>query len=181
MSGSSGTGGSGGTGPTKPCTAMSPEAGTGVVKVQLSTGEDASPTNSEIKPILNLINLTSSAIPMTELKVRYWYTKEPASTDQRMDCFYAMIDCVNIEIGSSAFHAVTPAVAGANAYFELTFKGGTLPASGQSGQIKLRVHTEPYQDFSELDDHSYCQAASLTDTDHIAVYRKDTLVWGVEP
>jgi hypothetical protein len=179
--GSSGSGGSGGSGPTKPCTAMAPEAGTGVVKAQLSTLEDASPTNSEIKPILNLVNLTNAAIPMTELKVRYWYTKEPLSTDQRMDCFYAMIDCANIVTTSAAFHAVTPAVTGANFYFELTFTGGTLAASGRTGDIKLRVHTEPYQDFSEMDDHSYCQAASLTDTDHITVYRDDVLVWGVEP
>jgi len=160
---------------------VSPEAGTGVVKIQMKNGGDDVPKNVDIKPVFNIVNLTNAAIPMTELKVRYWYTKEPTATDQVMDCFYAMIDCKNITNTSSAFHAVTPPVSGASHYFELVFTGGTLPASGQSGEIQIRVHTEPYADFSEEDDHSYCQSSAFTDTDHVTVYRKDTLVWGVEP
>jgi hypothetical protein len=179
--GSTGTGGSGGTAPLKPCTAAVSDAGTGVVKLQMRNNEDASPTNVEIKPIFNLVNLTSAAIPLTELKIRYWYSKEPSAPGQNLVCDYAVIDKTTIDTGNDVAFAVDAGKLGANWYFEVGFTAGTLSANGMTGDIKLRFHTEPFQEFSEMDDYSYCQATTLTDWDRVAVYRAGNLVWGVEP
>jgi hypothetical protein len=179
--GTTGTGGSGGTAPVKPCTAAVSDGGTGVVKLQMRNNEDASPTNNEIKPILNLVNLTGAAIPLTELKIRYWYSKEPSAPGQNLVCDYAVIGNANIDTGNDVAFAVDAAKPGANWYFEVKFTGGSLPANSSTGDIKLRFHTEPFQDFSEVDDYSYCQATTLTDWDRVAVYRGGNLVWGAEP
>jgi cellulose 1,4-beta-cellobiosidase len=179
--GAAGTGGSGGMPLEKPCMAAVADAGTGVVKVQMRNNEDPSPTNNEIKPILNLTNLTSAAIPLTELKVRYWYTKDNSDSTQILECDYAMIGNTNIDTGNDLAFAVEAGKPGANWYFELRFLGGSLPANGQTGDIKLRLHTGGFQNFSEVDDYSYCQASSYTDWDHVTVYRGTNLIWGVEP
>ena len=184
VSGSGGTvgsGGSGGTAPVKPCMAAVADGGTGVVKLQMRNNEDSSPTNPEIKPIYNLVNLTGAAIPLTELKVRYWYTKEPSASTQNLVCDYAVIGNTNLDVGNDTAVAVDAAKPGASWYFELRFTGGSLPANGQTGDIKLRFHTEPFENLSEVDDYSYCQASTLTDWDHVTVYRGGNLVWGVEP
>jgi hypothetical protein len=179
--GSVGSGGSGGTAPVKPCAAAAPDAGTGVVKVQMHNREDTGPTDNEIQPILNLVNLTGAAIPLTELTVRYWYTKEPSDADQNLNCDHAAIGASNIDTGNDVFTALDAAVTGANWYFEVRFTGGTLPANGQTGEIKLRMHTQGFQNFSEVDDHSYCQASTFTDWDRVTAYRDGNLVWGIEP
>jgi hypothetical protein len=179
--GTTGTGGTGGTAPVKPCTAATPDAGGGVVKLQMRNNEDAGPTNNEIKPIFNLVNLTSAAIPLTEIKIRYWYSKEPSASGQNLVCDYAQIGNTNVDTGNDVAFAVDAAKPGANWYFEVGFTGGTLNGGGMTGDIKLRFHTEPFQDFSEVDDYSYCQATTLTDWDHVAVYRGGNLVWGAEP
>ena len=179
--GTAGSGGSGGTTPVKPCTAAMADAGTGVVKVQMHNNEDQSPTNSEIKPIFNLVNLTGSAIPLTELKIRYWYTKEPSAPGQNLVCDYAVIGGSNIDTGNDVAFAVDAAKPGANWYFEVKFTAGSLPANGSTGDIKLRFHTEPFQPFNEVDDYSYCQTTTYVDWDHVTVYRGANLVWGVEP
>jgi hypothetical protein len=181
VAGSAGTGGSGGMPLVKPCTAAVADAGTGVVKVQMRNNEDPSPTNNEIKPIFNLTNLTGAAIPLTELRLRYWYTKDNSDSTQILECDYAMIGNSNIDTGDDVAFAVEAGKPGANWYFELRFLGGTLAANGTTGDIKLRLHTSGFQNFSEVDDYSYCQAASYTDWDHVTVYRGGNLIWGVEP
>jgi cellulose 1,4-beta-cellobiosidase len=174
--GSGGTGGTGGGGVA--CTPAGADGGSGEVVLQYRNNEDQSPADGDVKPIFNLKNTSGAELPLTEITIRYFYTKEPSSTDQSFDCFFVQMGCGNV---TGSFAAVAPARPGADYYFEVGFSGGSLAAGAETGDLKLRFHTNPFTNFDETDDYSHCGAASNLDWDKVTVYRSGSLIWGAEP
>jgi endoglucanase len=153
-----------------------PTASGGAFKVQyLASSVD--PNDNHLRPHLNIVNLSSGAVPLSEFKIRYYFTKESGGA-MVWNCDYAVVGC-----GSLSATFGTLARPGADTYVEIGFTGGSLPGNGgSSGVIMARMHKSDWQNFSEANDYSYDGTkTSFADWNKVTLYRNGVLVWGVEP
>src|SRR6202034_1636196 len=74
-------------------------------------------TTSVISNQIDLVNTGTSAIPLSDLTVRYWFT-EDGTEPLDYACEYAPVGCANI---TGTFVPVSPAVTGADHYLQLSF------------------------------------------------------------
>ncbi|WP_339276342.1 glycoside hydrolase family 6 protein [Paenibacillus sp. FSL W8-0426] len=138
--------------------------------VQYHAG-DTNAADNQIKPYFNIKNTGNTAVNLSDLKLRYYFTKEgSAAMDSAID--YAQIGGSNIQ---RTF---------ADGYVELSFTAGagSIPAGGQSGDIQLRMYKTDWSNFDETDDYSYDPTkASYQDWSKVTLYKDGSLVWGIEP
>jgi len=165
-----GTGGAGGT----PCTTTTCAVGV----YYTCRGTDS----NQVSMLLDVQNLTSQSIPLSQITVRYWYTSDLGAASQVLECDYAAPGCASV---TSSFVGVSPARPGANLYFELGFTAaaGPLYGNGESGQLQFRLHARDYSSNPQTDDYSYdCSMMNLAFlSKKITAYVGGQLVWGVEP
>ncbi len=150
----------------------------GSFKVQYFAS-DTIPGDNHMKPHFNVVSLSTSAVPLSEFKIRYYFTKESGG-NLVWNCDYAVVGCGNI---SASFVAISPARTGADYYVEIGFTSGTLPGNmGSSGQIQARMNKSDWTNFNESNDYSFdATKTSFADWNKVTLYRNGTLVWGVEP
>ncbi|MFD1143105.1 cellulose binding domain-containing protein [Larkinella insperata] len=149
------------------------------LKVQYQNADNGA-TNNQIRPYLKLINDGTTAVPYSELTVRYWFTAENyAGINTFID--YAQLG--NNKVKATYVRQDAPARTGANGYIEYRFdaSAGNLAAGGNSGPIQSRFANKDWADLNETDDYSYNTGASFALTDRVTLYRNGVLIWGVEP
>lgn len=138
--------------------------------VQYRAG-DTNATDNQIRPLFNIKNLGSTAVDLSDLKLRYYFTKEgSAAMDSAID--WAVVGAANIDRTFG------------DGYVELSFKSGagSIAAGGQSGDIQLRMFKTDWSNFDESDDYSYDPTkTSYQDWDKVTLYQDGSLVWGIEP
>jgi endoglucanase len=148
--------------------------------------KDASgnPSNNSIKPFTQIINTSSVSIPLSELKLRYWYTID-STQPQTYHCDWAMVGCGNI---SSTFASIASGSPNqttlSETYLEISFgsNAGSIAPSGISGEIQSRFNKNDWSLFNQYNDYSYDGSkTSYADWNRITLYRSGSLMWGVEP
>ncbi|XID92817.1 glycoside hydrolase family 48 protein [Paenibacillaceae bacterium WGS1546] len=156
-------------------TPQAPQTGNLVLQYKAA---DTNATDNQIKPHLNIKNTGASAVPLSELKLRYYFTKDSsAAMNAWID--WAQIGGSNIQV---TFGSVSGA--GADTYAELSFTAGagSIPANGQTGDIQLRMSKTDWSNFNEADDYSYDGTkTAYADWNKVTLYHNGTLVWGIEP
>jgi cellulose 1,4-beta-cellobiosidase len=151
--------------------------GTSNLVLQYRVG-DTSATDNQIKPQLNIKNNGTSAINLSDLKIRYYFTKD-SNQDVNAWIDWAQVGSANI---NSTFG--TASATNADTYIELSFTtaAGSIAAGGQSGDIQLRMSKADWSNFDESNDYSYdATKTAYTDWDHVTLYLNGILVWGIEP
>ena len=142
----------------------------GDLVVQYRAG-DTDPANNQIRPHFNIVNTGSSDVRLSDLKLRYYFTKDgPQSVSAWID--WAQIGSSNIQTSFT------------DTYVELSFTtgAGILAAGSQTGDIQLRISKDDWSNFDETDDYSFDPTkTSYTDWERVTLYQNGTLVWGVEP
>lgn len=135
-------------------------------------------TDNVIKPQFNIKNNGTSAVNLSGLKIRYYFTKDGSQTlNGAMD--WAQMGAANITITFGTANA-----AGADSFLEVGFTpgAGSLPAGGQTGDIQLRLFKGDWSNFNEADDYSFDAAKTAFSTwNHVTLYQNGTLVSGVQP
>jgi hypothetical protein len=186
--GGSGTGGAGGTGGGGPQDAsvadvLTPiDAGTCTtckLRVQYRAS-DTNPTDNQIKPHFNIVNVGTTSIPLRELVLRYWFTAD-GDRPQLYSCDYAMIACSNV---TGKIVKMTMPEQGADSYLEIGFgaSAGTLAPNGQTGEIQNRFNKDNYSNYNEADDYSFDPSrTTFTDWMRVTLYHNGGLVWGIDP
>ncbi|RUS47809.1 glycoside hydrolase family 48 protein [Cohnella sp. AR92] len=136
--------------------------------------------DNQIYAQFNIKNNGTSAVSLSGLKLRYYFTKDSsASLNSWVD--YAVVGSSNV---SGSFGSITPAVSGADSYLELTFGAGagSIAAGGQSGEIQVRIAKSDWTNFNEVGDYSYDPTkSSFADWSKVTLYQNGTLAWGIEP
>ncbi|MDX6516867.1 MAG: endo,4-beta-xylanase, partial [Gaiellaceae bacterium] len=152
--------------------------GGGGVKAQ-HKNNDASPTDNQIKPGLQLVNTGTSTVTLSTVTVRYWFSKEAGASTFATWCDYALKGCGNI---TQKIVAVT-GKANADSYFEVGFTSGagTLAPGANTGDIQNRFNKTDWSSFTESNDYSYGTGTSYADNAKMTVYVNGALVWGTEP
>jgi len=143
---------------------------------------DTNAGDNQIKPHFNIVNQGGSAVPLSELKIRYWFTRE-GTAGQNFWCDWSAIigSCSNV---TGTFVQVSPARPGADFYLEVGFApaAGSIAAGGQSGEIHTRVSKSDWSNYTETGDYSFDPTkTSFADWTAVTLYRNGALVWGNEP
>jgi endoglucanase len=126
---------------------------------------------NKIKPQLKILNNTDSAIALSDLTVRYWFTAE-GYVESELSIDYACMGGSNV---SGTFM---------NDYLEISFGGGagSIPAGGDSGEVQLRIEKASHGFYIQTDDYSFDPSyTEFGAHEKVTCYRNGTLVWGTEP
>lgn len=139
---------------------------------------DTDAANNQMKPHFNIKNNGITAVHLSDLKIRYYFTQDSTQTINRW------IDWANV--GASNITTSVGTVSGVNAdhYIELTFSSGagSIAPGGQSGEIQLRVHQNDWSNWNEANDYSYDSTkTSYANWNKVTLYHNGALVWGLEP
>lgn len=143
---------------------------TGNLVVQYRAG-DINATDNQIKPFFNIKNNGTTAVNLSDLKLRYYFSKDGSqSMESWID--WASIGVANIQ---RTFN---------DTYVELSFTSaaGSIQAGGQTGEIQLRMAKSDWSNFDETNDYSFDPTkTAFADWNKVTLYQNGTLVWGVEP
>ncbi|OKP91571.1 glycoside hydrolase family 5 [Paenibacillus helianthi] len=142
-------------------------------------GETGTAVNS-IGASLQLKNESGTSIPLNELTIRYWYTSD-GNTAQTLEFDYAAIG--KEKLLASIVPMAQP-LSGADTYAEIGFtaSAGSLAASGTTGDIQFRIHKNNWTNYNQVDDYSFKPAiTSYAANNHITIYHKGKLIYGIEP
>jgi hypothetical protein len=149
--------------------------------VQDRSHDNENPDNT-LYALYRVVNTGTSAVPLTSLKMRYWFTNQTPADPLVFECDWAQVSCSNV---TAKFVVLTSPVAKANTYVEISFKAGagSVAAGQNSGEVQTRVHHVNWSLFNTTTSYSFISDESFVykDTQTVTLYQNDVLVWGVEP
>ncbi|MGF7035613.1 cellulose 1,4-beta-cellobiosidase [Paenibacillus mucilaginosus] len=154
---------------------VTPPAGS--LAVQYRAGNTNAADNA-ISPHFNIKNNGTTAVNLSDLKIRYYFTKDgSAGLDSWVD--WAQVGGANVQrvFGSASG-------TGADTYVEISFTAaaGSIPAGGQTGDIQLRMAKTDWSNFNETGDYSFDGTkTAYANWDKVTLYQGGKLVWGIEP
>ena len=141
---------------------------------------NATAVDSQIKPQFSVVNNGTTSVPLSELKIRYYYTIDGVKA-QTAWCDWAQVGCANVV---SSFTALSPARPRADTYLEVSFGAGagSLAPGAQTGDVQIRFAKNDWTNYTQTGDYSFDPAkTSFTSWSSATLYRQGTLVWGAEP
>jgi hypothetical protein len=151
------------------------------LKVQDRSHDNDNPDNT-LYALYQAVNTGTSAVPLSSVTMRYWFTNETPADPLVFECDWAQVSCSNI---TARFVVLPSPVSKANTYVEISFKAGAGSlAPGQStGEIQTRVHHVNWSNFNTTETYSFISDPSFVykDTQTVTLYQNGALVWGVEP
>jgi chitodextrinase len=159
-----------------PVTVRTSTATTGSLSVQHKNTSSAA--TNQIGATLQVTNRGATAVSLTTVTLRYWFTGDAPSPSYQVWCDWAQAGCPNVK---AQVVKLGSARTGADAYLEVGFTSGSLAPGASTGDIQLRVAKSDWSAFDQSDDHSYRVSGSLTDFDRVTAYSGSALAWGVEP
>jgi hypothetical protein len=140
------------------------------------SGGAAQWTDKQLKPHLNIVNLSGSTVPLPELKVRYYFTRDTNQTSA-FTSHVAVVGCANL---TTRFVPLSNPLNNADYYLEIGFTtgAGNLAANGQTGDLFVRINKIDWSNFTETNDYSYDGTKTrFADWSRVTVYRNNSLVW----
>lgn len=126
-----------------------------------------------------LVNTSSSTIPLSNVKIRYYYTIDGTQT-QSFYCDYAQVGSSNV---TATFVTMATPKTRADTFVELGFTSGAgVLASGDSTTIIARFNKLNWSTYTQTNDYSFnSSATNYLDWNKVTGYVSGTLQWGVEP
>ncbi len=145
--------------------------GNAEIRLQYACGDRGAVSDNHIKPHFNIVNTTNASVALSDLKIRYYYTKEGTAQEQFW-VDYAQVGNANVK---GAF---------VSGYLEIsfTYQAGSLAPSAASGPIQTRFNMSDWKNYDESNDYSWDGTAlSFADCTRVTMYKKGVLVWGNPP
>jgi hypothetical protein len=150
----------------------------GAIRIGMFNGT-TSATSNAVNPKIKLTNTGTTAINLSDVKIRYYYTINGAQT-QSFFCDWATAGNDNV---TGTFSALSTPVTGADYMLEIGFKAsaGSL-AAGQSTEIQARFSKSDWSNYTQTDDYSFAPSqTAYTDWSKVTGYIGGSLQWGIEP
>jgi hypothetical protein len=151
------------------------------LKVQDRSHDNENPDNT-LYALYQVVNTSTSAVPLTSVTMRYWFTNQTPADPLVFECDWAQVSCGNI---TAKLVVLSSPVSKANTYVEIGFKAaaGSLAPGQSTGEIQTRIHHVRWSLFNTTDSYSFISDESFVykDTQTVTLYQTGALVWGVEP
>jgi len=152
----------------------------GALRAKYRTANPAVPTRDS-KPEFILVNTGASPLPLDRIELRYWLGAEGAQGGQSAQqyvfhCDWAKIGCANLTGEFKVSDSGDP-------YLSLRFgaNAGALPASQDTGEIKLRFNRPDWTEYHQEEHYSFSPVTDFADWERVTLYIDGKLVWGSEP
>jgi len=143
---------------------------------------DTSTMGQAVKPHYKVLNAGSSAVPLSQLTIRYWYTLDAPIDTELSQCDFAQLGCSNIILTNVT---LSPAKATADHYFQVAFAAGAgnlAATNGNTGEIQIWFHKSGWTVYTQTNDPSFdATKVAYADWNKVTLYQNGTLVWGTEP
>src|SRR6266496_2764896 len=142
--------------------------------------QDRSHDNEEIDNTLYALyqtaNTGTTAVPLSSLTMRYWFTNETPADPLVFECDWAQVSCSNI---TGKFVVLPTPMAKANMYLEISFKAaaGSLAPGRNTGEIQTRVHHVNWSNFDTTETYPFIGDPSFVykDTQTVTLYQNGAL------
>jgi fibronectin type 3 domain-containing protein len=137
--------------------------------------------DNTIYATFNIKNTGTTAVNMSDLKLRYYITKDTTSASLNFWTDWAQVGSNTV---SGSFGSVSPTKTNADTYLEISFSSaaGSIAPGSQSGEIQIRIAKNDWSNFSESNDYSFDGTkSSFADWNKVTLYQSGSLVWGIEP
>jgi aryl-phospho-beta-D-glucosidase BglC (GH1 family) len=143
---------------------------------------NATASTGQIQFAVQVQNADTVAIPLTGVKVRYWYTRDSTS-GQTFSCDYAVLGSSNIT-GTPVKLGTAEATSTADYYVEIGFGtgAGSLSPGASTGEVQCRLNQSSGASYTQTNDYSF--VGTLTDygqNSNVAGYVNLNLESGTEP
>ncbi len=148
--------------------------------IQLSMfNANTSATSNTISPYIKIVNNGSTAINLSSITVRYYYT-EDGTQSQSFWCDWSSAGTSNV---TGTFVSLSTPLSNADHYLQIGFTSaaGSL-AAGATVEIQSRFAKSDWSNYNQANDYSFnASASSYTSWSHITGYISGTLNSGTEP
>lgn len=153
-------------------------SGSGSIKVQMYNGNTTAASNT-LNPKIKLVNTGSSAVSLSSVKVRYYYTVD-GDKPQSFFCDWSSAGCANI---TNTFTKLSTPKTNADYYSEIGFTSSAPSlAAGQSIEIQLRISKNDWTNYTQTNDYSFdASDTAYVDWNKTTAYIGYVLNWGIEP
>ena len=132
----------------------------------------------QVEPWFVLKNDGSPSIPLSSVKIRYYFGADSPTQQYRFACSWAVVSCSTV---TGTFGTVSPGTAGADRFLEVGFTSGTLGAGATTGDLQLRYYRSDWQRITQSDDYSAGSSTSYVSWSKVTVYVDGQLAWGTPP
>lgn len=152
----------------------------GGVAVQYRTSASGA-TADQSEPWLKVRNTGSTSVQLSQVKIRYYFKADSASTSYRFACSWAVKGCANI---TGTFGTPANPTATADRYLEIGFtsSAGMLASGANTGDMQLRFYQSNWQTLNQADDYSFSGAqTSYADWNKVTAQLAGATVWGTAP
>ena len=155
-----------------------PTPGTGTIKVQFYNSNTAATTNT-IYTDFQLVNLSSSAITLSNVTMRYYYTCD-TSASETFTCDYSTAGTANV---TGTIVSMSPTYSTADTYLQIGFASGAGSiAAGGSVDVQGRIYKSDWSNFTQTNDYSFnATATTYVDWTYVTGYVSGVLQWGTAP
>lgn len=137
------------------------------------------PAKNAIRATINIKNTGSVPVNLSDIKVRYWFTKD-GNSDNSFTCEYAVCGAEKV---MGKINSISNPVEGADSYCEISFadSAGKLAPGASTGNMPFRIDSTAAYD--QTNDYSYNSklANELGDNTKLSAYVKGELKYGTEP
>ena len=157
-------------------------------EAQLEIGQtSASATTNTIGTKFRITNTSGTAIKLSDLKARYYYTVDEKK-QQKMWCDHASMMSSNgyetiTELVKGTFVNIAEPVEGADTYLEISFgDADKLLPSGGTVEMQIRITNEAWSNYIQTNDYSFVgKQTDYSNWEHVTLYYQDARISGVEP
>ncbi|MFE0701812.1 cellulose binding domain-containing protein [Streptomyces sp. NPDC058872] len=151
-----------------------------VLAVQYRTSASGA-TADQSEPWLKLRNTGSNSVPLSQVKIRYYFKADTPTASYRFACSWAVKGCSVI---TGTFGTLPHPTATADRYLEVGFTpaAGSLAPGSDTGDMQLRFYLSTWQTLQQSDDYSFNGAqTSYADWSHVTAQLAGETVWGTAP